>query len=177
MKFELEDARRYAEAVVRSLKPFCEVCEIAGSVRRQKPLCSDIEVVCIPKRESDLLGVDCGVCRGFAGKVNSWGAIRGEPNDKYTRRKLPLLSGFEASPELDLFIARRSNFGWIFALRTGSAEFNAQYWLPRLRDAGYVSISGDIRRMADSSLVDVPDEAALFNLIKAEFVQPQQRNF
>lgn len=177
MKFQLWEAERYAEAVVRALKPFCQKIEIAGSVRRNKLSCSDIEVVCIPKREQDLFGADVGVCADFARKVNSWTAVRGEPSGKYTRRKLPTLPGFNAAPELDLFIARPENYGWILALRTGSADFNAQYWLQRLADAGYVSIDGEIRRQSDSSLVSVPDEQSLFNLIKADFISPQNRNF
>lgn len=45
----LADARHVAEALVRELAPACDRIEIAGSIRRQKPWVSDIELVAIPQ--------------------------------------------------------------------------------------------------------------------------------
>lgn len=44
----LTEARRVADALVAELAPACARIEIAGSIRRCRPLVSDIEIVAIP---------------------------------------------------------------------------------------------------------------------------------
>lgn len=60
----LETARKYAEKIVEWLGPLCFRIEIAGSVRRERPNCNDIDIVCIPKlvaKEVDIFGKPIGV--------------------------------------------------------------------------------------------------------------------
>ena len=45
---ELEKARAIAEELKALLEPVCERIVIAGSIRRQKPMVNDIELLCIP---------------------------------------------------------------------------------------------------------------------------------
>ena len=45
---ELEKARAIAEELKALLEPACERIMIAGSIRRQKPMVNDIELLCIP---------------------------------------------------------------------------------------------------------------------------------
>lgn len=171
----LTDAEIYAAEVCFALEPHCDKIAVAGSVRRRKQRVHDIEVVCIPKRNTDLFGQIVGVKEDFAQAVNQWEAVKGEPSGKYTRRRLPLLDGFNASPECDIFMADFDNFGWIYALRTGSSEFNQKFWLPKLRTAGIVSVGGYLRRASDSSLVKVPDEDALFKIVECGYIRPEER--
>lgn len=46
---KLEKAKAIAEELKELLAPACERIEIAGSIRRQKPEPSDIELLCIPR--------------------------------------------------------------------------------------------------------------------------------
>jgi DNA polymerase/3'-5' exonuclease PolX len=46
---KLSQVKPIAEAVRSKLAPYCEECEIGGSVRRECPEIGDIEIVCIPK--------------------------------------------------------------------------------------------------------------------------------
>ena len=46
---ELQKAKAIAEELLELLKPACERITIAGSIRRQKPEPSDIELLCIPR--------------------------------------------------------------------------------------------------------------------------------
>ena len=39
-----------AQHIVDSLSPFCERIELAGSLRRKRPMVGDIEIVAIPYR-------------------------------------------------------------------------------------------------------------------------------
>lgn len=48
-KFYAEDCWVIARALVAQLTPFCEKIEVAGSLRRQKQMVSDIEIVYVPK--------------------------------------------------------------------------------------------------------------------------------
>lgn len=48
----LKDAKKIAVTICCKLQPFCEKINIAGSLRRLKPLVKDIEIICVPKVES-----------------------------------------------------------------------------------------------------------------------------
>ncbi|GAI78089.1 unnamed protein product [marine sediment metagenome] len=57
---ELERAQKIAAEVVKQLTPYCQKIEVAGSVRRRKPLVHDIDFVLIP---SDLWELHNAVLR------------------------------------------------------------------------------------------------------------------
>jgi len=160
---------------VEILAPHCERCEVAGSVRRQKPEVGDIEVVCIPRRDVDLLCVPAGVCRGFIEVINRWEAVKGSPEGRYTQCILPNTDGCR----LDIFIADEVNWGWIFALRTGNDEFNQRVLLRALRAANFFAEDGYIYDYSDTlspKKVSVPEEADLFRLLKIDFIKPVDRS-
>lgn len=46
------EALPLAQSLAQSMRPFCERVEIAGSIRRKKPSVKDIEIVAIPKWET-----------------------------------------------------------------------------------------------------------------------------
>lgn len=48
-KFSADEAWKVAAPLVLALKPFCERIEIAGSLRRRKPMVGDIEILFVPK--------------------------------------------------------------------------------------------------------------------------------
>ncbi|MCX6753734.1 MAG: hypothetical protein NTV03_01615, partial [Candidatus Nomurabacteria bacterium] len=48
-RYPLAEAMRIAEALLEELKPHCARIAVAGSVRRKKADCGDIELVAIPK--------------------------------------------------------------------------------------------------------------------------------
>lgn len=45
----LAQAETYAQKIAEWLAPFCERMMIAGSIRRRRPVCNDIDLVVIPK--------------------------------------------------------------------------------------------------------------------------------
>ena len=48
-KIELGRARKIASAIVEKLRPYCSRIEVAGSIRRRKEWCNDIDLVLVPK--------------------------------------------------------------------------------------------------------------------------------
>lgn len=172
MKSELKKRWPYAEAlkiasaVVEELRPHCEKIEIAGSIRRKKPEVGDIEIVAIPKPYSS-----APYENGIATVVNKWQKVKGNleyGKTKYTQRILP--SGIK----LDLFFATKENWGSIFAIRTGSAEYShkvlARGWVRH----GFKSEGGYLFRYGKK--YEVPEEEALFKLAGVPFVEPERRS-
>ena len=162
MKYE--EAIEIAEKVKALLLPHCERVEIAGSVRRKKTDVKDIEIVAIPKP------FDTGLFEsGIATIVNKWQKVKGELPCKYTQRILP------EGIKLDLFFAERGNWGLIYAIRTGSAEYShkvlATGWVKR----GYKSEGGYLA--ANGKQIAVPEEEDLFNRIGVPFIAPELRGF
>jgi DNA polymerase (family 10) len=112
----LQKARRYAEQIAQALQPFCTRLEIAGSIRREKPFCGDIDIVAEPRDEPSLR----------ARIVDGKEVIQNGPQNIHIR----LTNGIEvqvflARPETkDLLDTKPSNWGSLLLLRTGSKEHN-----------------------------------------------------
>ena len=151
-----DEAKKIADKYIELLKPYCERIEIAGSVRREKPEVKDIEIVAIPQ---DLIG--------FSREVNKLQKIKGEPTGKYTQRKLP------EGINLDLFISNRRNWGLIFAIRTGSADFSHKILACGWVRAGYKSENGILKKNGQE--IEIREEKDLFDLIGIPFVDPRLR--
>jgi DNA polymerase/3'-5' exonuclease PolX len=166
----LNQATEIAERIRAQLAPFCERIEIAGSIRRRKPEVGDIEIVCIPKtwETGMFFGGDTIVDPGFCSLVNRWPAVKGKPTGKYTQRLLP------EGVALDIFITRPENWGLIFAIRTGSADFSHHILATSWCRAGYHSINGILYK--DGQTHPVREERELFNLIGLPWVEPWERN-
>ncbi|GAA4292700.1 hypothetical protein [Aestuariibaculum suncheonense] len=161
MKFE--EALTIAEKVKELLAPHCERIEIAGSIRRKKPEVKDIEIVAIPKP------YDVGLFEsGIATVVNQWEKVKGELPCKYTQRILP------EGIKLDLFFAERDNWGLIYALRTGSADYSHHILASGWVFQGYRSESGYLQ--IDGERIVVREEEDLFKLLHMPYLEPEKRN-
>jgi DNA polymerase/3'-5' exonuclease PolX len=169
-----EQSKRYPYAkaysialeVVEQLKPHCERIEIAGSIRRKKADCGDVEIVVIPKPYSTGL-----LESGFATVVNKWQKVKGElefGKTKYTQRILP------ERIKLDLFIAEEGNWGSVFATRTGSADYSHKVLANGWVRQGFKSDGGYLFK--DGERYEVREEKDLFRLIGIPFVEPEYRN-
>jgi DNA polymerase/3'-5' exonuclease PolX len=162
----------FADAAVAKLLPYCARIEIAGSIRREKQLVGDIEIVCTPLSNCDLFGNPISHVQGFLDTINTavWrnnnNCIGHEPIGKYYRRQIP------GDIQVDIFCCTPTNWGWIYLLRTGSADFN-QKILDALKDNGIQSINGYLQKGA--SLLATPEEEDVFDLVGWDFVPPAMR--
>ncbi len=167
MKAEIpyREAKEIADKLISLLSPHCYRIEIAGSIRREKDIVGDVEICCIPKPYQTGLFQD-----GIAEIVNQWQKVKGEleyGKTKYTQRILP------EGIKLDLFFAEEGNWGLIFAIRTGSADYShkvlANGWVKR----GYKSEGGYL--MQNGKTYEVREEKDLFERIGVEYVEPKHR--
>jgi DNA polymerase/3'-5' exonuclease PolX len=163
IKYPYATAYKIALEVLEQLKPHCERIEIAGSVRRKKAEVGDIEIVAIPKPYK--IGL---FQTGIATVVNQWQKVKGELPCKYTQRILP--SGIK----LDLFFAEEGNWGSVFAIRTGSADYSHKVLANGWVRQGFKSEGGYLFR--DGERYEVREEKDLFKLIGVPYVEPEDRN-
>ena len=153
---KLEEAYQIAEKIKKQLEPYCDRIAIAGSLRREKTDVKDIEIVAIPNDRFQL---------GLI--VNKWKKIRGEVGGKYLQRELP------ERINLDLFFVNEKNWGYIFAIRTGSAEYSHKVLATGWLKAGYKGVDGMLTK--NKQEIEVREEEDLFKLIGVEYVEPRLR--
>jgi len=159
---KLSKAKAIAEKVKAELQPHCERIEIAGSIRREKPEVGDVEIVAIPKP------YDIGLFEsGIAPVVNQWKKVKGELPCKYTQRILP------EGIKLDLFFPTVDNWGMIFAIRTGSAEFSRNILAYTWVRLGYHSVGGMLFYQGKS--YPVKEEKDLFRILRIDWIDPRER--
>jgi DNA polymerase/3'-5' exonuclease PolX len=187
------DALTLATNLIEPMRRSCHRVEIAGSLRREKPEVKDIEIVAAPKwltlpDVSDLFG-EKTVQRNrlyweWAENANRSGPrlqwikpgtaeIDEYPlseDGKYWRGYLP-----HAGIKLDIFLCTPENWGAIFAIRTGSADFSKALVTHAKNNCGYRFEGGNLVESATGAIVPVPEEADVFRLLDLEYLPPKDR--
>jgi DNA polymerase (family X) len=176
-RLPLATARRLAEKIAGELRPFCEQLEIAGSIRRGRPDCGDIDLVLLPS------------CRANVGRIVDRCARhatihkRGEQYVVFT-----LANGFQ----LDLWFAHSGevtqpdlldpavetapgNFGVLLLARTGSAMFNV--WIAQVAKAAGLHFNPHrgIERTKGGRVIAATEEAEVFSALGLQFIPPEKR--
>lgn len=109
-----------AARIVERMRPACERIQIAGSIRRCKPLVKDIEIVVIPSREVMLFD-SCllGMMQGTVPMLKP-GRCDGEKYKQFMAADLD----FRPLCNLDLFIVTPETWAIQLAIRTGPASYS-----------------------------------------------------
>jgi DNA polymerase/3'-5' exonuclease PolX len=158
---DLDYAIGVAEEIRNCLLSYCERVEIAGSVRRMKPTnIHDVEIVLIPKSAhlselADVINKKWG-----SPSIGKWPA-------KYTK--------IRGAYQIDVFTATKENWGLLFFIRTGPAEYAQRALVDwkKICPGGYSE--GAIFRAADGSKVLTPEEADVFRVLRRDYVPPEKR--
>jgi len=162
----LKKAQSYAAKIVAELQPFCRRIEIAGSIRRKRPECHDIDIVCIP---SDVPGLKRRamekaheVCSGE--QVFRVETIVGIQIDIY----------FAHLGKPDLFRPLPSNWGTLMVCRTGSAQHNIKL----CQQAAKLGLKWDPHHGvfdAGGECVAAATEEEVFAALQLNYVAPEKR--
>jgi DNA polymerase/3'-5' exonuclease PolX len=177
-KIELVEARRIADKVVNHISSSMTRVEVAGSIRRQKPVVGDVEIVGIPGNREKLIKLLGEVGQHI--KPGVPGVVPWSPkvSAKYLRVRL------EEGMNLDVFLGTPENWGGLFMMRTGSGvgptgnSFDG--FIPGAFKR-WKTLSGGGRMtdcmptMPDGTQLWIPEEQDFFDLLEMDFVPPEQR--
>ena len=168
----LQEARRVAKDFIQKIKPFVKRVEIAGSVRRERPLVKDIEIVLIPDPRQIWELVD---------EFGKYRKLKGSFAGKYFQIQT-------RGVKVDVFVASEENWGVIYSIRTGSARFSKDVIAGTWARLGYHSIGGVLYPIQPNSgaveLGDAVDlsrphyfkeEVDLFKFLGLQWVPPKER--
>lgn len=189
----LEDARLAAEYFVSLLEDACERIEIAGSIRRRKPIVHDIEIVAVPRvvdrPKAGLFADDTEpvnlleeriallLSRGSERHDVIARAVENHRRDGSIDVQEKLGPAFKAlvyaGLPVDLFITDAERWGCIFALRTGPGDWNVRL----VTDCRRVnrSVAGG-RVLHLGKPVATPEEADFFREIGQPWLDPWERS-
>ena len=172
-KMLLSEAEKRALEFVELLRPYCERVEIAGSIRRRKPDVGDIEIVAIPKPVTDLFGSPISLSTDHALNGLGW-AKDGRVVANGNKMKKVIFDDVQ----LDLFIVTPpAEFGVIFAIRTGSAEFSRKLVTSKMHGGllpSYLKVSDGAFWRGDKK-ISTPEEIDVFNVIGMQYLEPEKR--
>lgn len=194
-RYPRKEAMEVAHNVVGALRECCERIEIAGSLRREKPDCGDVDICVIPKLGEPTLDS----AREIAEAINAvmalmWGPVpfeKVEPWIEYRKGKFKPRTGFSFGmpimPErreaengeggkiqVDVLISARPDFESQLLFQTGSAEFN-------VRQRGIAKSLG--LKLSNYGLIDpaanivvARTEREIFARLGMEYLEPEKRD-
>jgi len=149
-------AKPVAEMIVRHLGPLCERIEIAGSLRRKRPVVHDIDIVAQPYEGQELA---MQMALGFAEEA------------RFAPKIWSLKTG---GISVDLYLAGPEQFATLLLVRTGSASHNIKL-ASRARAMGLaLKASGD-GIFCGEERVAWESEEALFQALGMEYIEPEAR--
>lgn len=184
----LTQAQNLASKIVASMREYCDRVEIAGSIRRRKPECGDIEIVAIPKQgeptdlfqtqrenllyrwaqqveaENRIWWIKPGIEVTRADQVVRWPL---DQHGKYWRGWL-----VKAEIKLDLFLTTPETWGATYLIRTGPAEYS-QRIVTECRPNHYFGEGKFFDR--NGQFVPTPEEQSVYDALSLPFVKPEER--
>lgn len=166
MQMPLNTARKYAEQIAAQLEPFCERIEIAGSIRRQRPVVNDIDLVVLAKDAEGLRRRCLEHCTAITHGDSVFSVE--------TRTGVQVDLFFAHAGERTLLQPVPSNWGSVLLQRTGSREHNI-YLVERAKQLGmrWALMTGIMD--ADFNILGADSEEGIFKALQLDFVPPEKR--
>jgi DNA polymerase/3'-5' exonuclease PolX len=169
----LARALEIAQQISELLAPVVARSKVAGSVRRQRPVVSDLEFVIEPRRlPGDLFGNegpnDIASIRALA---ESWGRIK-----RGGERLIGVQNALDTGLDVELYLVHPpARWAVILAIRTGPAELG-QWAVTRMRKYGRRCEGGRILDMRTGEELPCETEEAFFEYAKLQFLPPRFRD-
>lgn len=162
-----------ARLLVAKLEPACERIEIAGSLRRERPLVSDIELVAIAKPILNLIGepTERTEVDDLLDTLPVTFTKRGRKYQQFW------FDGATLPFYVDLFLPTRDTWGVVYTLRTGSSEFSERMVTAK----SYGGYKPDVYTVEDGRvrmagmLLPTPEEQDVFDLWQMDWIEPRDR--
>ncbi len=163
-----------AAGLVERLRPACQRIEIGGSIRREKDMIGDIELVAVPKCMPDLFGEPTTISE-LDTLLSTWPIAFVKNGQKYKQFVFTGNSGEQYT--VDLFLPSVETWGVIYMIRTGSADFAARMVTSREKGGlmpDDLSVA-DGRVWLNGAALNLAEESDLFAEWGMDFVEPKDR--
>jgi DNA polymerase (family 10) len=161
-ELDLTEAQRIATSIKTTVEPLCELIEVAGSIRRQKPTVHDIDFVVVAKSDAEWQKINEKLKR-----------LKSKPNcsgNSVIKAYVPCQDGFF---QVDFYRAQPSTFGIHLLVRTGSAEHNM--WLASYALSKGMRIKYSEGLIKDGIAVAGETEQGVFEALGLPYPLPSQR--
>ena len=177
-KIDLAAAETLAQDIITLVTPAMDRVEVAGSIRRRKPVVGDIEIVGIPADRERLIKLLS--CTGMHIKPGVPGVVQWTPKSDAKYLRLHLSVGVN----LDFFLGTPENWGGLFLMRTGSGvdangnSFNG--FTPGIfsrwkKVSGGGRMTGAQPTTVAGEQLPLREEGDFFDLLGMDFVPPVER--
>jgi len=157
---KLEEAKVIAERVKQALTPYCDRIEIAGSIRRGKPIVHDIDIVLIEKPGAVLV---------MNSILNSVGEI------ELNGSKIKRLRYGKDDISIDIYIATPATWATLLLIRTGSKENNIRLCSLAKRKGWQLKANGDGLFDENGKRIAGDTEESIYKALGNPYQEPQHR--
>lgn len=167
------EAYRLAEQVAEQLRPHAIRLKAAGSLRRRRPTCGDIEFVIEPPMVAvDLFGTCAPLVAPIRAALEELGVwIKG--GDRMMQIEHVL--GVEGL-KCECYLSHPpAQFGSILAIRTGPYELG-RHAMMELRRRGYAHEGGHVVELSTGNIIPTPEEEDFFRLAGLPHWAPVHRD-
>ena len=157
---KLNQATLIAEKLKQELKPHCDRIEIAGSIRRGRPIVHDIDIVLIPKPEA-VLALDS--------LLTSRGSLKSH-GPKLTALTLP----YEGI-DVDIYRASSSTWATLLLIRTGSKENNIRLCSLARKKGWQLKANGEGLFNEKGQRIAGDTEQSIYEALDTPYQEPPER--
>ncbi len=153
---ELDMGKAIAEEVIRRLSPYCSKIQVAGSIRRQKPIVRDVDIVLIP---SDLWNLNSEIMR------------LGLPRVAGGKLRRVIFKGVQ----VDLYLATPEIWATLLLIRTGSVQNNICLCSLAKKKGCHLAASGDGLFNKYGQRIAGDTESSIYEALGLPYQEPWER--
>lgn len=177
-KMEYGVAFEVATSVLNHIHPAMDRVEIAGSLRRKKPVVGDVELVAIPADRQRLISLLGEVGQHI--KPGVPGVVPWQPKENARYFRVRLSQGIN----LDLFCGTPNNWGGLFMMRTGSGAdqsgnpyngFTPGIFARWKKMSNGGRMTDCMPTTTEGDQLWIPEEQDFFDILEMNFIPPEAR--
>jgi DNA polymerase (family 10) len=161
-ELSLKEAEEIAEQIKTAVAAHCEKIEVAGSIRRRKPVVHDIDFVAVAKDDLEWQKISQTLKHKKAKLLCSGKSV--------TKALVPSEKGLF---QVDFYRAQPNTLGIHLLVRTGSAEHNT--WLASLAISKGMRIKYSEGLTKDGNVIAGETEQSVFEALGLPTPEPSQR--
>lgn len=156
----LETAKAIARQIRVTLAPHCERIETVGSIRREKPVVHDIDIVLIPKPYAVVM---------MGGLLTTIGELKADGH------KVKRLFLIDYSITVDIYIATPASWATLVLIRTGSKENNIRLCTLARRKGWQLKANGDGLFNEQGKRIAGDSEQSIYQALGIPYQEPHER--